>query len=76
MLAVEVIRDYSFFLSRLQAVTAPVISMASLPSSICTILPSGSITNVVRLAMPAEGISTPYSAETLREKSLRSGYSA
>ena len=59
MLAVEVIRDYSFFLSRLQAVTAPVMSMASLPSSMCTILPSGSITNVVRLAMPADRYQHP-----------------
>ena len=40
---------------------------------VLTILPSVSMTNVVRFAMPRSGISTPYSAETLRLKSLRRG---
>ena len=52
--------------SRLQAVTAPVGSMAELPSSIDTIFPSVSITNVVRFARYDVAPRTPYCFITSR----------
>ena len=59
---------------RAQAVSAPVGSMAPLPSSMCWMRPSLSITNVARLANPRSTKSTPYSAATCRlAKSLNSG---
>jgi len=45
--------------NRLHAVSAPVGSIATLPSSMWMILPSLSITKVDRLATPTSGIRTP-----------------
>ena len=51
--------DRYVFLIRLHAVSAPVGSSAAVPSSICWILPSVSMTKVVRLANPLSGSRTP-----------------
>jgi hypothetical protein len=57
--------EFSFFpyfslcAVRLQAVSAPVGSMAVFPSSMYAIFPSLSTTKVERLAIPAAWISTP-----------------